>query len=125
MADLPEEAVQAAAEALLLKEWKPDTPWSIHKKHRFDSDCAVCGEDLPAIVAVALEAAAPVLAAQVRREAAEEQRAAGMVVVSAEDLRAAADVLATVNDPWRYISEEPELEARLRAVLPERSTDLA
>ncbi|TYB69704.1 hypothetical protein FXF51_05955 [Nonomuraea sp. PA05] len=46
---------------------------------------------------------------------------AGMVVVSAEDLRAAIEVLEAVNDPWRYITEEPDLLNRLRAALPERS----
>lgn len=61
-----------------------------------------------------------VSAAEVHVQAVES---AGLVVVSTEDLRAAADVLATVNDPWRHISEEPDLEARLRAALPERRTD--
>lgn len=46
---------------------------------------------------------------------------AGMVAVSVADLRAAIEVLEAVNDPWASISEEPALEARLRAALPERT----
>ena len=48
---------------------------------------------------------------------------AGMAVVSVEDLRAAIEVLEAVNDPWAAISEEPALEARLRAALPERTAN--
>ncbi|MET8985877.1 hypothetical protein ABZW49_10550 [Nonomuraea wenchangensis] len=47
---------------------------------------------------------------------------AGLVVVSAEDLRQAADVIEAVNDPYRYLAEEPELLARLRAALPEETS---
>lgn len=48
---------------------------------------------------------------------------AGMVVVSTEDVKGAIEVLEAVNNPWASLSEEPELEARLRAALPEATTD--
>ncbi|MGA4989911.1 hypothetical protein [Nonomuraea bangladeshensis] len=43
----------------------------------------------------------------------------GFAVVSVKDLRQAADVIEAVNDPYRYLAEEPELLDRLRAALPE------
>ncbi|MFI6296812.1 hypothetical protein ACIBEJ_34845 [Nonomuraea sp. NPDC050790] len=70
---VPEEAVEAAVNALRTREWAgPGAPWSAHTAHNFAGDCAVCAGDVRAIVGTALEAAAPVLAAQVRREAAEQ-----------------------------------------------------
>jgi len=63
VAEIPEEAVQAAAKAVMAKEWKPDAPWSVHNIHQYDSDCAVCREDVPAMLSVGLEAAIPHLAA--------------------------------------------------------------
>lgn len=71
MPEIPAEAAPAAVEALQSKRWREDAPWSAHASHRYDSDCAVCGGDVPEIVAAVLEAAAPFLAAQ---ERAEERR---------------------------------------------------
>lgn len=64
---IPAEAVQAAAEALAAHPWN-SYPHAAHGEHNFDVGCLVCQADLGPISRVALEAAAPVLAAQVRRE---------------------------------------------------------
>ncbi|MEU4224320.1 hypothetical protein AB0F17_08505 [Nonomuraea sp. NPDC026600] len=87
MPDLPEEAVQAAVKAVNAKEWKADAPWSIHNIHNFDSDCAVCREDLPAVLTVALRAAVDALAC------------AGLVVVSAEEHRELLGLIEEFADP--------------------------
>lgn len=71
MPDLPAAAVQAAAEAVRMHEWVEGSPWSIHAIHNFSGECAVCSGDINAIMAVALEAASPILAAQ---ERADERR---------------------------------------------------
>jgi hypothetical protein len=65
MPEIPEEALHAASKAVMAKEWKPDAPWSVHSIHQYDSDCAVCQEDVPAMIAVAVEAVAPILAEHV------------------------------------------------------------
>lgn len=70
MPEILAEAAPAAVEALQSKRWREDAPWSAHASHRYDSDCAVCGGDVPEIVAAVLEAAAPILAEQFRRDAA-------------------------------------------------------
>ena len=58
------------------KEWKADAPWSVHNIHQYDSDCAVCREDVPAMLAVAVEAAAPILAGHIASQI-RAQRPAG------------------------------------------------
>jgi hypothetical protein len=68
MPEIPEEALRAASKAVMAKEWKADAPWSVHNIHQYDSDCAVCQEDVPAMVAVALEAAAPILAEHIAQQ---------------------------------------------------------
>jgi hypothetical protein len=59
---LPEGAVQAAARALVTHQWA-GTPWSAHEAHQYDSGCAVCQGDVPAIVA----AVAPFIAEHIAR----------------------------------------------------------
>ena len=71
MTDIPEGALQAAVEALSAHPWN-SYPHAAHRDHTFDSACMVCQADLEPIARVILEAAAPILAAQVRRQVAEE-----------------------------------------------------
>ncbi|MER6575798.1 hypothetical protein [Nonomuraea sp. NPDC001023] len=78
MPDLPEEAVQAATPfvesvaagvaALASHEWMPGRPVSAHGVHVFDEDCGVCDDRLPSVVAVVVEAVAPILDAQARAD---------------------------------------------------------
>lgn len=87
MSDIPQEAVQAAAEALGAHPWN-SYPHAAHGEHNFDSACAVCRADLEPIARVVLEAAADALAD------------AGLVVVSAgehERLRKAEAAIARVR----------------------------
>ena len=49
----------AAVEAVLSHQWGA-LAWSAHNRHKLDSECAVCREDVPAMLAVA----APVLLAE-------------------------------------------------------------
>jgi hypothetical protein len=119
MPDLSEEAIQAAVEAVLAKQWRDAPSWAAHARHGFDSGCAVCQGDVPAIVKEALQGLA----------------GAGMVVVSAELL----DSLSDSDECWfdhhggcqahGYLSLEPgercpQAEVReLLAALPERNAD--
>jgi hypothetical protein len=66
MPDIPEEAVQAAADALN----------NAHGQHEYAGACPVCCSDDETVIRIALEAAAPVLVAQVRRETAAQIAAA-------------------------------------------------
>lgn len=67
MSDIPEEAIQAAAEAVRMKEWRPDAPWSVHAVHSYSGECAVCSGDIKAIMTVGLEAALPHLESKIGR----------------------------------------------------------
>ncbi|MGW4422568.1 hypothetical protein [Streptosporangium sp. NPDC004631] len=77
MPDLPDAAVEAAAIAVASHPWDT-TPRSAHQDHVHDAGCAVCQGDVPAIVAVALKAAAPLIAAQARRDVAERALNGGL-----------------------------------------------
>lgn len=57
MAEIPAEAVQAAAEALSSHKWS-ERSWAAHRSHKFDSGCAVCQGDVSAIAGVVLAAIA-------------------------------------------------------------------
>jgi hypothetical protein len=102
MPDIPNEAVQAAAEALGAHRWN-SYPRAAHREHNFDSACMVCRANLEPITRVVLEAAVDALAG------------AGQVVVSAEDLR------TYVVDEEPLFSDYVSAQARLRAALPGRS----
>lgn len=71
----PDAAAEAAVRAVASHPWDT-TPRSAHQDHVYDAECAVCQGDVPALVAVAVKAAAPLIAAQARREAAEQIAAA-------------------------------------------------
>lgn len=70
MTELPDAAVEAAARAVASHPWDT-TPRSAHQDHAADAGCAVCRGDVPALVAVALKAAAPLIAEEAGRALAE------------------------------------------------------
>ncbi|MEV0994632.1 hypothetical protein [Nonomuraea sp. NPDC050202] len=96
MPDIPQEAVQAAIDGV---------DHEYVERRGFDYNAAHA----------ALAAAAPVLAAQVRLQVAEEQRKAGLVVVSAEDLDVAIAYAARDRD-----GDRSPCVARLRAALDDQ-----
>lgn len=109
MTELPDAAVEAAARAVASHPWDT-TPRSAHRDHAADAGCAVCRGDVPALVAVALKAAAPLIAEQARREAAEQiahriqERRCGFRACSAclcrrEDALAALDAFPKGDPP--------------------------
>ncbi|GII87092.1 hypothetical protein Ssi03_50820 [Sphaerisporangium siamense] len=68
MREIPPHAVQAAVRAVLGHPWGSG-PWTAHGAHERgrDAECAVCRGDVEAILAVALQAAAPLLAEHIAR----------------------------------------------------------
>lgn len=60
MAEIPEEAVHAAAQAVLAHPWARHRR-TAHQTHQYDYQCAICKGDVASILAVA----APILAAHI------------------------------------------------------------
>lgn len=89
---------EVIAQALSRHPWN-SYPHAAHREHNFDSACGVCRGDVEALANVALYALA----------------GAGMVAVSAEDLR-------TYLDRGTDLKAEAEALRRLRAALPERTS---
>lgn len=105
MPDIPQEALQAAVEAVKAEQWRGGRPFAAHGNHQFDGGRAVCRGEVEAIVSVGVPAAVDALAG------------AGLVVVSAEDLR-------TYLHRGKDLKAEVAAMNRLRVALPEEvSTD--
>src|ERR1043166_4986611 len=110
MPDLPEEAVQAAVEALGARPWN-SYPRAAHREHNFDSACAVCRGDVEPIARVILEAAAPILAAQEHAAAVAEIHTIVAEVRAGTAERIAAAILAVAPVEWALAGQHAGRDA--------------
>jgi hypothetical protein len=111
--EVPQEAIRAAAEAVSGKRWRGGPRWAAHASHQFDGGCAVCQGDVEAIVAVAVEAAGPLIAEHIARRF--EDRAAQFRQIGKSGKSPDGQSL-TIGQGWNCEEQAMEMDAAARIV---------